>query len=121
MVSRGPFKSEDKMKKNMVVVVLIVLVWVLLTAASPLPPPNQALKGMLRWQNASVCGVSDYVPLTSMDNIYLTGKFKPTNGVLQGCQIVATGFRYDTGSCKYFFVQTFRIACTATNQKATDQ
>ncbi len=104
------------MKKVMVLAVLFILAGFLLTAAAQLPPPTAALHGTLAWQRASVCGVSDYVPAPVMANVYLTGKFIPTNGVLNGCHLDATGFYYSTSpACNYFFVQTYQVVCTLNN------
>ena len=102
------------MKKLIVLVVLFVLLGVITTAAAPIPPPTQSLQGNLRWQNASWCGVADYVPLQVMTNVYLTGKFKPTQGLFQGCQISATGFFYNVGQCRYFSVSTYKLTCPTT-------
>ncbi len=99
------------MKKSLVLLVLVFVVGILLTAAVPVPPPTETLQGKLLWQRNNICGVSDYVSTEAMTNVYLTGKFNPTRGLLVGCQIQATGFFYRTGQCDYFNVSTSKIAC----------
>ena len=107
------------MKKSIVAIILVGLVGILLTAAVPVPPPNQTLTGTLRWQRASVCGVSDYVPLPVMTNVYLIGNFKPTNGTLQGCHIEAQGTYFKTNTCTYFAVDKFKVVCPLTTSFST--
>ena len=99
------------MKKTLVLMVLVVVVGALLTAAKPVPPAYQTLEGTLRWQRASVCGVSDFVALPVMTNVYLTGNFAPTRGLVRGCTIGATGYYYDVGACTYFAVEEYTIRC----------
>ena len=99
------------MKRTIAVMVVVILVGSLLTAAAPLKP--QTLQGILHWQHANVCGVSDFVPLPVMTNAYLTGNFAPTQGLFQGCHIVAIGYYYKTGPCYYFAVDRYSISCSA--------
>jgi hypothetical protein len=98
------------MKKTIAVIVLVILVGSLLTAAAP--RKLDTLQGTLQWQHVNICGVSDFVPLPVMANAYLTGNFAPTNGILQGCHITATGFFNNTGLCNYFAVDKYQISCT---------
>ena len=104
-----PKKGKEKMKKTFVVIILVVLLASMLTAAAP--RKLQTLQGTLRWSHANVCGVSDYVPTEIMKNVHLTGNFAPTNGINQGCRIVATGYFYNTGPCTYFSVLNYRLSC----------
>lgn len=108
------------MKKSIVLIVLVVMVGLVLTAAVPVPPPTQFLQGKLNWQHNNICGVSDYVSTEAMTNVYLTGKFSPSGGVLVGCQIQATGFFYRAGRCEYFDVSTYKTACPTNPLQATD-
>jgi hypothetical protein len=108
------------MKKLIVVIVLVVLMGLLLSAAAPIPPPTQTLQGRLRWQRNSICGVSDYVSTEAMTNVYLTGKFTPTRGLLVGCQVTATGNFYRAGQCDYFNVDAYKISCPTGLQLVVD-
>jgi len=100
----------DKMKKSILMIVLIFLLASTLTAASP--RPRDTLQGILQWQRNSVCGVSDYVSTHAMTNVYLTGKFTPTQGLLQGCTILATGAYHLSGHCDFFMVDSYTLNCT---------
>ena len=99
----------EKMKKTIVVIILVVVIGSMLSAAGPrnITP----LIGTLQWHQASVCGVSDYVALPVMDNVFLTGSFQPTQGLFQGCTIQATGSSYSFEGCKYFAVEKYSISC----------
>ncbi len=97
------------MKRTIAVIILVVVIGSMLTAAGI--RTTQSLQGTLRWTRGSVCGVSDYVSLPVMDNVFLTGKFVPTNGLVQGCTLNAMGSAYTVGSCQYFAVDRYSIAC----------
>jgi hypothetical protein len=97
------------MKKTFVVIILVVLLASMLTAAAP--RKLQTLQGTLHWSHANICGVSDYVPTEVMTDVHLTGNFSPTNGINQGCRIVATGYFYSTGQCTYFSVDQYQLTC----------
>ena len=99
------------MKKTFAVIVVVILVGSLLTAAAPRKLQN--LQGILHWQRANICGVSDFVSLPVMTNAYLTGNFAPTQGLFQGCHIAATGYYYTTGPCYYFAVDRYSLTCSA--------
>jgi hypothetical protein len=108
-------QEENKMKKSLVVMVLVLLVGAMLTAAKALPPATQNLQGTLRFQRNNVCGVSDFVLKDGSTGgatpVYLTGKFQPTNGILQGCHLSAVGFFYQAGACHYFFTASYTVGC----------
>jgi hypothetical protein len=98
-----------KMKTKMLII-LLILAAVLLSAS--IPAPKQILTGTLRWTRASICGLQDYVPVETMENVYLTGIGFPTQGELQGCKIRAEGF-YLKGFdyCRVFSVQNLTVSC----------
>ncbi len=97
------------MKKSIVLIVLMVILASTLTASYP--APRHTLQGTLMWARNSVCGVSDYVSTHAMTNVYLTGKFNPTLGVLQGCSILATGRYHLSGHCDFFMVESYTVSC----------
>jgi hypothetical protein len=97
------------MKKTIVVIILVVVIGTMLSAAGP--RQITPLFGTLRWQRVNVCGVSDYVSLPVMDNVFLTGTFAPTQGLFQGCSIQASGSPYTLEGCKFFAVEKYTITC----------
>ena len=97
------------MKKTIAVIILVVVIGSMLSAAGP--RQITPLMGTLKWQRVNVCGVSDYVSLPVMDNVYLTGRFEPTQGLYQGCSIQASGSPYTLEGCKYFAVDKYTITC----------
>jgi hypothetical protein len=97
------------MKKVIVIITVVILIGTMLSAAGP--RPVNPMMGTLEWQRVNVCGVSDYVSLPVMENLYLTGRFQPTQGLLQGCTIQATGSPYTLEGCKYFAVDKYTITC----------
>ncbi len=99
------------MKKLIVVIVVIVLVGISLTAAAP--HNSKTLFGTLQWKPNYICGAADYVPTEAMVNVYLTGKFTPTDGLLQGCHIVAIGSSYTMGPCSFFAVDKYTVSCSS--------
>lgn len=97
------------MKKPILIIVLLVVIACMLSAASP--RPRDTLMGTLQWQHNTICGVSDYVFTHAMTNIYLAGRFTPTEGLLQGCTILATGVYHLNGHCDFFMVDSYTVTC----------
>jgi hypothetical protein len=49
----------------------------------------------------------------AMTKLYLTGNFKPTHGLMQGCQVSAKGNYYRLGACEYFQVDLAQVTCAS--------
>jgi len=97
------------MKRRIAAILFVVVIAGMLSAAGI--RPIQHLKGTLLWQQANICGVSDYVALPVMQNIFLTGKFVPTRGLFRGCSLDAIGSSYTAEGCRYFAVDKYTITC----------
>lgn len=101
------------MKRTIAVIIFVVVIASMLSAAGI--RPIQPLQGILQWERANVCGVSDYVSLPVMDKVYLTGNFKPTHGLFEGCTLKAVGSPYTLEGCKLFAVDQYTITCDSVN------
>lgn len=97
------------MKRKIVALVLLIAIATLLSAAAN--RPIERLDGILHWKPSIICGVPDYVSLPVMDKVYLTGNFKPTHGVAEGCTIHAFGSPYMIEGCRLFAVARYTIDC----------
>ncbi len=78
---------------------------------TPTPLPIDTVKGVLQWQSENPCGVSDYVQTEAMTQVFLTGQFTPTQGISEGCSLIATGSYYHVGKCTYFNTYKYEVSC----------